>query len=69
MLYGRFGIYNILRRGDFFMKIAPEMYTKLFNELTAIQEDLEKIIERSKKAQIEAEEIYISIEEEKNTHI
>ena len=41
------------------MKTTSEMYTKLFNELTDIQSELEKITERIKQIQIEAEEIYI----------
>ena len=40
--------------------VTPAMYTKLFNELTSIIEDLEKIIERIKAVQIETEEIYIT---------
>ena len=41
------------------MKTTSEMSTKLFNELTDIQSELEKITERIKQIQIEAEEIYI----------
>ena len=46
------------------MKVTTEMYTKLFNELTNIQEELQKIIEMAKTVQAEVEEIYINIEEE-----
>ena len=46
------------------MKVTSEMYTKLFNELTNIQEELQKIIERAKAVQTEVEEIYINLEEE-----
>ncbi len=42
------------------MEVTTEMYTKLFNELTNIQEELQKIIERTKDIQLEVEEIYIS---------
>lgn len=38
------------------------MYTKLFNELTDIMNDLENIKERIKKVQLETEEIYINNE-------
>ena len=38
------------------------MYTKLFNELTDILDQLEALKERIKKAQIEAEEMYINQE-------
>ena len=37
------------------------MYTKLFNELTNIQEELQKIIESAKAVQAEVEEIYINL--------
>ena len=46
------------------MKVTSEMYTKLFNELTNIQEELQKIIERAKTVQAEVEEIYINLEDE-----
>ena len=46
------------------MKVTSEMYTKLFNELTDMQEELQKLIERMQKAQIEAEEMYIEGTEE-----
>ena len=46
------------------MKVTTEMYTKLFNELTTIQEELQKIIDRTKEAQIEVEEIFINLEED-----
>lgn len=42
------------------MEVTTEMYAKLFNELTNVQEELQKIIERTKNIQIEVEEIYIS---------
>lgn len=45
------------------MKVTTEMYTKLFNELTDILEDLERIKERIKAVQLETEEFYISREE------
>lgn len=51
-------------KGIDFMKVTTEMYTKLFNELTNIQEELQKIIERAKAVQAEVEEIYINLEEE-----
>lgn len=53
-----------LEKGFDFMKVTTEMYTKLFNELTNIQEELQKIIERAKAVQAEVEEIYINLEEE-----
>lgn len=46
------------------MKVTTEMYTKLFNELTNIREELQKIIESAKAVQVEVEEIYINLEEE-----
>lgn len=46
------------------MKVTTGMYTKLFNELTNIQEELQKIIESAKAVQAEVEEIYINLEEE-----
>ena len=46
------------------MKPTSEMYTKLFNELTDIQEELQKIIERAKEVQLEVEEIYMNLEDE-----
>lgn len=42
------------------MEVTTEMYVKLFDELTNVQEELQKIIERTKNIQIEVEEIYIS---------
>ena len=42
------------------MEVTTEMYTKLFNELTDITEELEKLKERIKSVQLEAEEIYIN---------
>ena len=44
------------------MNVTSDMYTKLFNELTDIIEDLENIKERIKKVQSETEEIYINNE-------
>lgn len=41
------------------MDIKTEMYTKLFNELTDLQNDLSKLVERIKNVQIEVEKIYI----------
>ena len=45
-------------------KPTPEMYTKLFNEITDVQEELLKLAERLKNIQIETEEIYINNEDE-----
>ena len=42
------------------MNVTSEMYTRLFNELTDVQRELEKLIERIKLAQIETEEMYIN---------
>ena len=44
------------------MNVTSDMYTKLFNELTDIMNELENIKERIKKAQTETEEIYINNE-------
>ena len=44
------------------MNVTSDMYTKLFNELTDIMNELEIIKERIKKVQIETEEIYINNE-------
>ena len=41
------------------MEVTTEMYTKLFNELTDIMEELEKLKERIKNIQLETEEMYI----------
>ncbi len=41
------------------MEVTTEMYTKLFNELTDITNELEKVKERIKNIQLETEEIYI----------
>ncbi len=41
------------------MEIKTEMYTKLFNELTDLQGELEKLIEKIKAIQLEVEEMYI----------
>ena len=43
--------------------VTEEMYFKLFNKLTDILEELEKLKEGIKKAQIETEEMYINEEE------
>ena len=40
------------------MNVTTEMYTKLFNELTDIMNELENIKERRNKVQAETEEIY-----------
>ena len=42
------------------MNVTSDMYTKLFNELTDIMDELENIKERIKKVQTETEEIYIN---------
>lgn len=47
------------------MKITTEMYTKLFNEFTNIQDELQRIIDRTKEIQIEVEEMYISQDDNK----
>ena len=44
------------------MKVTTEMYTRLFNELTNVKEELEILIERIKQVQIETEDIYINSE-------
>ena len=44
------------------MEVKTEMYTKLFNELTDITNELEKIKERIKNIQLETEEMYIGQE-------
>ena len=41
------------------MEVTTEMYVKLFDELTNVQEELQKIIERTKNIQIEVEEIEV----------
>ena len=53
------------------MKVTSEMYTKLFNELTDIQVELQILIDRMKIAQIETEKMYIegTKEEEKTIDI
>ena len=40
-------------------KPTSQMYTKLFNELTDIYNELEKLKERIKNIQIETEELYL----------
>ncbi len=47
------------------MKVTSEMYTKLFNEITDIQEELLKLVERLKNIQLETEEMYINNEDNK----
>ena len=42
------------------MEVTTEMYTKLFNELTDITNELERLKERIKNIQSETEEIYIN---------
>ena len=42
------------------MNVTSDMYTKLFNELTDIMNELENIKERIKKVQTETEDIYIN---------
>ncbi len=44
------------------MEVTTEMYTKLFNELTDITNELEKVKERIKNIQLETEEMYIGQE-------
>ena len=44
------------------MEVTTEMYTKLFNELTDILDQLEALKERIKKVQLETEEMYINQE-------
>lgn len=48
--------------GGINMNVTTEMYTKLFNELTNVKEELEMLIERIKQIQIETEDIYINSE-------
>ncbi len=47
------------------MKVTSEMYTKLFNEITDIQEELLKLVERLKNIQLKTEEMYINNEDNK----
>ena len=51
-----------LQKGVFIM-INEKMYYRLFNELTDILEDIKKLEERIKRAQLETEEMYINEEE------
>ena len=44
------------------MNVTSDMYTKLFNELTDVMNELENIKERIKKVQTETEEMYINNE-------
>lgn len=41
------------------MNATSAMYTKLFNELTHILDELEKLKERIKNMQLETEELYM----------
>ena len=43
--------------------VTENMYYKLFNELTDILEDIKKLEDRIKRAQIETEEMYINQKE------
>lgn len=45
------------------MKVTSEMYTKLFNEISDVQEELQNIVERLKKVQKETEDMYINSED------
>ena len=45
------------------MKVTSEMYTKLFNEISDVQEKLQNIVERLKKVQKETEDMYINSED------
>ena len=45
------------------MKVTSEMYTKLFNEISDVQEELQNIVERLKKVQKEKEDMYINRED------
>jgi len=47
------------------MKVTSEMYTKLFNEITDVQEELLKLVERLKNIQLETEDMYINNEDNK----
>ena len=47
------------------MKVTSEMYTKLFNEITDIQEELLKLVEKLKNIQLKTEEMYINNEDNK----
>ena len=42
------------------MNVTSEMYTKLFNEITDIENEMIKLVEKLKNVQIEVEEIYIN---------
>lgn len=42
------------------MTITNEMYSMLFNHITDIQKDLQRIIDNSQKIQIDVEEKYIN---------
>lgn len=44
------------------MNVTSEMYTKLFNEITDIENEMIKLVEKLKNVQIEVEEIYINQE-------
>ncbi len=47
------------------MKVTSEMYTKLFNEITDVQAELLKLVERLKNIQLETEDMYINNEDNK----
>ena len=51
------------------MEVKSEMYTKLFNEMTEIEKELQKLIERMKSVQMEVEEMYINEETGMWNHI
>ena len=44
------------------MTNLDEMYTTLFNHITDIQKDLQIVIDKAKKVQIDVEEMYINKE-------
>ncbi len=44
------------------MEVTTEMYTKLFNKLTDISNELEMLKEKIKAVQLETEEVYIGQE-------
>ena len=42
------------------MEVTTEMYIKLFNELTDITNELERLKEKIKTVQLETEEMYVN---------
>ena len=42
------------------MEVTTEMYIKLFNELTNITNELERLKEKIKTVQLETEEMYVN---------